>query len=89
MSLSIEDVNQVLAGIEDSGIARTDLLKHRIVTDVNVKGDKVSLAIEYPSDAYPEALRKELRQRRRKAQAAAAKAAAMAAEQAKRAADRD
>tara|TARA_R110002096_G_scaffold44526_12_gene120420 strand:- start:48017 stop:49111 length:1095 start_codon:yes stop_codon:yes gene_type:complete len=63
MSISIEDVNQVLAGIEDPGIARVDLLKHRIVTDVKVKSDKVSVSIEYPTDAYPEALRKELRQR--------------------------
>ncbi|MCP4447053.1 MAG: iron-sulfur cluster carrier protein ApbC [Myxococcales bacterium] len=63
MSLSVEDVNQVLAGIEDPGIARTDLLKHRIVTDVEVKGETVRLGIEYPSHAYTEALRKELKDR--------------------------
>ena len=63
MNLSIEDINQVLAGIEDPGIARVDLLKHRIVTDVQVDGEKVKLGIEYPTDAYTEELRHELRAR--------------------------
>ena len=61
MSLSTDQVNAVLANIEDPGIRRKDLLKHRIVSNVEVKGDKVSIAIEYPSDAYTEALRAELR----------------------------
>lgn len=61
MSLSVEQVNEVLAKLEDPGIRRPDLLKHRIVSDVEVKGDKVKIAIEYPTHAYPTALRQELR----------------------------
>lgn len=60
MTISVDQVNEVLGGLQDPGILRTDLLKHRIVTDVQVKGDKVKLAITYPSDAYTPQLRKEL-----------------------------
>jgi ATP-binding protein involved in chromosome partitioning len=62
MSISLEEVNAALAEIEDPGIERKDLLKHRIVSNVELKNDKVKLAIEYPTDAYPEPLRKSLRE---------------------------
>jgi ATP-binding protein involved in chromosome partitioning len=61
MSISIDEANAVLANLTDPGIERKDLLKHRIVSQVNLKSDKVSLVIEYPTHAYPEALRKQLR----------------------------
>lgn len=60
MSLTEESVRAVLATIEDPGIHKTDLIKHRIVSQVAVKGDKVSLKIDFPTVAYPKALRKEL-----------------------------
>lgn len=60
MTLSIEEINAVLAGLEDHAIGRTDLLKHRIVTSVEAKGDNVKLSVEYPTHAYPVPMRKEL-----------------------------
>lgn len=62
MSITLDKVNETLAELTDPGIELKDLLKHRIVTKVDLKSDKVSLAIEYPTHAYPEALRKELRE---------------------------
>lgn len=62
MSLSIETVNAALSEIEDPGIGRKDLLKHRIVSNVQLKSDKVTVSIEYPTDAYPMTLREELRE---------------------------
>jgi ATP-binding protein involved in chromosome partitioning len=61
MSITVEQVNAVLKGMKDPGMGLVDLLKHRIVTNVELKSDKVSLKIEYPTDAYPEPLRKQLR----------------------------
>lgn len=60
MSLTIETVNDVLTTLEDPGIGRKDLLKHRIVSDVKLDGDKVKVSIEYPTDAYPVPLREAL-----------------------------
>lgn len=62
MSITIDKVNQVLSELSDPGIERKDLLKHRIVSKAEVKSDKVSLVVEYPSHAYPEPLRKQLRE---------------------------
>lgn len=62
MSISLDEVNAVLAEIEDPGIGRKDLLKHRIVSNVELKKDKVKLSVEYPTDAYSDALRTSLRQ---------------------------
>ncbi len=60
MSISIDNVNAVLAELSDPAIGCKDLLKHRIVTKVELKSDKVSLAVEYPTHAYPVAKRQEL-----------------------------
>ncbi len=63
MSLSEESVREVLASIEDPGICRQDLVKHRIVTGIEVAADKVKLDIEFPTTAYLPALQQELRSR--------------------------
>ncbi len=61
MSITVEEVNSVLEGMADPGMGLTDLLKHRLVTKVELKSGKVALNIEYPSDAYAEPFRKQLR----------------------------
>jgi ATP-binding protein involved in chromosome partitioning len=63
MSLSAERAKEVLSGLEDPGIRKSDLIKYRIVTKVEVDGDKVKVGVEIPTPAYPEPLRDELRTR--------------------------
>lgn len=67
MTLSTEQAKHALSTVEDPGIRQVDLLKYRIVTDVAVNKDKVSVSVEIPTAAYPEPLRKELFSRIEKA----------------------
>lgn len=60
MSLSEETVRDILSTMEDPGICRTDLIKHRIVSNVEVNADQVTIGLEFPTPAYPENVRKEL-----------------------------
>ncbi|MBL4637322.1 MAG: iron-sulfur cluster carrier protein ApbC [Kofleriaceae bacterium] len=60
MSLSVEQVKDVLSKIEDPALLLTDLIKHRLIGNVDVSGSKVKIEVIYPTDAYLKPERDEL-----------------------------
>ncbi len=63
MSLSVESVKESLSKIQDPGMGRLDLIKHRLIGNVEVSGSKVKVEIIFPTHAYLESDRSELRKR--------------------------
>jgi ATP-binding protein involved in chromosome partitioning len=57
--LSVERVKQVLGAVMDPALNK-DIVKHRIVSSVEVAGDAVLVNVEIPTHAYTEPMRREL-----------------------------
>jgi ATP-binding protein involved in chromosome partitioning len=67
--MSIKDAKEakkILSEVKDPAIDQ-DIVKYRIVKDVEVSGDDVLVNVELPTHAYPEAARTELKERIKKA----------------------
>jgi ATP-binding protein involved in chromosome partitioning len=61
-TLTVDGVKEILAGVMDPGIGK-DIVKHRIVSSVEVSGADVLVNVDIPTPAYGEALRRELESR--------------------------
>jgi ATP-binding protein involved in chromosome partitioning len=60
--ISEERVKEILSHVEDPGIGK-DIVKYRIVSGVKVSDGEVTVAVELPTPAYPQAMREELTRR--------------------------
>jgi ATP-binding protein involved in chromosome partitioning len=65
-ALTVESARQALSQVLDPAIGK-DVLKHRIVTGVEVQGGDVLVTVEIPTHAYPKDKRRELTARIEKA----------------------
>jgi len=65
-ALTVETARQALSQVLDPALGK-DVLKHRIVTGVEVQGQDVLVTVEIPTHAYPKDKRRELTARIEKA----------------------
>ncbi|HLU67043.1 MAG TPA: Mrp/NBP35 family ATP-binding protein [Kofleriaceae bacterium] len=61
-ALTVDSAKEILSQVVDPAIGK-DIIKHRIVTSVEVQGDEVLVSVDIPTHAYPQARRRELTER--------------------------
>ena len=71
MTITPETIKEALRSVEDPALRLSDLVKHRVVHEVEVEGSAVLVRVEIPTPLYPEDARRELVARIEAAAAAA------------------